>query len=166
MRLEPNRNSDSPVAPPSALWFCFSDNTKRNHSVCARRRISVARTRSWDATPGGRERSRLLAHVCQEANRRCLLALVLMQNEATDSSSRSTEWCCLSPVEFCELLRDVVDAQRQRVRGVVPTFDRQVDQGDQQGVLVGGDERAFGQNPFDICDETDLLLGAGTNRRL
>jgi hypothetical protein len=64
----------------------------------------------------------------------------------------------LSPIQFRELVGDVVDRQLQLAIGIVSAFDRQFHERDQQGVLVGRDERAFRQDALDVGYEPYLVF--------
>lgn len=67
----------------------------------------------------------------------------------------------LPPVVAGEAFGDRPGRQFQGVAGVVAALEGEVGKGEEEGVLVGGDEVALGEDALELREEVELRLGGG-----
>jgi hypothetical protein len=67
----------------------------------------------------------------------------------------------MAPVELHELLGKIQGVERELRGLVVAPLDREVGQGEEEGVFVGRHDAAFGQKALDLEKELNLIFGLG-----
>lgn len=114
--------------------------------------------------PGPNQCSMGLSQIIDDGNDGRLLASILLQDAVRAIGNRVSVGSALSPVQLDEFFSNCANRQIEFAAIIRTELDREVGNGQEQGVLVGCNKLALRQKALNLAEKDDLFFrGRGGN---